>query len=776
MQPIRSILVLLFLQFVVSTVDEVRATKNLGGALSGLLSTVTGDGANVLGAATHGNLSDPASIVGDVLKKTDKLAHDTIESALDLAGSALSLTGLTAKFPVLNEINSSDLPSSLVDSAYLRLDSSQGILNNKTASTFTKNIKFLGQFQQAREGSDSVCTKEMACIRLTITTRSFRETASGKNQFAGAVPNSVSGVSGILKAAGVPQDSISTVGNILGENGNNISNISSEDLGKSFLTSILGDDKNKSEGKAELSSLLSGVTNRRLEEDNNNNDNDNIDSDSSSSSSSGSVGEGGAFIDNPDGDIWWDHWEELLGENGTAPAIHINDHKKVNPLKGISFLRNPPGKGKTKGIKIIKSLLTNTPPPTLDWAKRGKLTAAKNQGECASCWAFALTGIIEGQIMIRRNLTNRISIEDFDAESSPKNRIEFASLSVQQLLNCTQYGAHQDGGGCVGGNVQQAAKYFLENNNINGFSRGLTFWGNSPYINGELTEEQLKSTNGTGIVPGQCFGQLGGGEGEIRGDEEGKRRLEKAEQVQETGKQYPLACDTLRIQNGIVLLPRIENQEDPKGPAWSLANDTILMNLLQYGPVSVSVSAEYYTNNSDAIWSNYESGVMGEESCPTMPNGNTPTVDHAVLLIGYGTTSDGMDYWYLKNSYSSTWGDNGFFKLKRGNDVAPCGMYQAPIVSLYLAEDDDDAMELPPECEKDHNPSPTRAYGTAQNAISAYPVDGGNPSFLLLTAKQAELARNISSGGITCNLTTKECFKRTCDPKGCTKTPTNSTI
>ena len=38
---------------------------------------------------------------------------------------------------------------------------------------------------------------------------------------------------------------------------------------------------------------------------------------------------------------------------------------------------------------------------------------------------------------------------------------------------------------------------------------------------------------------------------------------------------------------------------------------------------------------------------------------------HAVTVIGYGTTTKGEDYWEIKNSYSSTWGDGGFMKLAR---------------------------------------------------------------------------------------------------------------
>jgi len=42
--------------------------------------------------------------------------------------------------------------------------------------------------------------------------------------------------------------------------------------------------------------------------------------------------------------------------------------------------------------------------------------------------------------------------------------------------------------------------------------------------------------------------------------------------------------------------------------------------------------------------------------------------DHAVQVIGYGTTEDGVNYWTAKNSWGIGWGDSGFFKIRRGHN------------------------------------------------------------------------------------------------------------
>ena len=38
---------------------------------------------------------------------------------------------------------------------------------------------------------------------------------------------------------------------------------------------------------------------------------------------------------------------------------------------------------------------------------------------------------------------------------------------------------------------------------------------------------------------------------------------------------------------------------------------------------------------------------------------------HAIKVIGWGT-ENGVDYWLIANSWTTTWGMEGFFKIKRG--------------------------------------------------------------------------------------------------------------
>jgi cathepsin B len=44
---------------------------------------------------------------------------------------------------------------------------------------------------------------------------------------------------------------------------------------------------------------------------------------------------------------------------------------------------------------------------------------------------------------------------------------------------------------------------------------------------------------------------------------------------------------------------------------------------------------------------------------------------HAVKMLGWGV-ENGNKYWLMANSWNTDWGDNGFFKIARGNDE--CGI------------------------------------------------------------------------------------------------------
>jgi len=81
-------------------------------------------------------------------------------------------------------------------------------------------------------------------------------------------------------------------------------------------------------------------------------------------------------------------------------------------------------------------------------------------------------------------------------------------------------------------------------------------------------------------------------------------------------------------------------------------------------PVSVAIEAD------KSAFQLYAGGVLDSSSCGT-------TLDHGVLVVGYGTdASSGTDYWKVKNSWGSTWGENGYIRMIRNKNM--CGIAQQP--------------------------------------------------------------------------------------------------
>jgi len=86
--------------------------------------------------------------------------------------------------------------------------------------------------------------------------------------------------------------------------------------------------------------------------------------------------------------------------------------------------------------------------------------------------------------------------------------------------------------------------------------------------------------------------------------------------------------------------------------------DGLKAALNKNGPLSVCINAE--------DWNSYTSGVASF-SC----SGAYNKLDHCVQLVGYDATAS-TPYWKVRNSWGSSWGENGFIRLPMG--VNACGI------------------------------------------------------------------------------------------------------
>jgi C1A family cysteine protease len=75
-----------------------------------------------------------------------------------------------------------------------------------------------------------------------------------------------------------------------------------------------------------------------------------------------------------------------------------------------------------------------------------------------------------------------------------------------------------------------------------------------------------------------------------------------------------------------------------------------------HGPLSICVDA--------ATWQTYTGGIISSNCGQSL--------DHCVQIVGWATSSSGVDYWIIRNSWGTDWGISGYLYVARNKNL--CGV------------------------------------------------------------------------------------------------------
>nr|A1KXI0.1 RecName: Full=Cysteine protease; AltName: Allergen=Blo t 1; Flags: Precursor [Blomia tropicalis]AAQ24541.1 Blo t 1 allergen [Blomia tropicalis] len=88
---------------------------------------------------------------------------------------------------------------------------------------------------------------------------------------------------------------------------------------------------------------------------------------------------------------------------------------------------------------------------------------------------------------------------------------------------------------------------------------------------------------------------------------------------------------------------------------YQSSDEDVMYTIQQHGPVVI------YMHGSNNYFRNLGNGVLRGVAY------NDAYTDHAVILVGWGTVQ-GVDYWIIRNSWGTGWGNGGYGYVERGHN------------------------------------------------------------------------------------------------------------
>eukprot|EP00727_Mastigamoeba_balamuthi_P000235 m51a1_g10208 putative cathepsin b (610) ;mRNA; f:78032-80756 len=116
-------------------------------------------------------------------------------------------------------------------------------------------------------------------------------------------------------------------------------------------------------------------------------------------------------------------------------------------------------------------------------------------------------------------------------------------------------------------------------------------------------------------------------------------------------------CPTRCADGSNLVLYRVSDAYSPfDNSSWEGTVSLIQQEILEQGPVEAAIVVF-----DDLLY--YKSGVYD------VTPGSSFVGNHAVKVVGWGTTEAGTPFWTCVNSWGTSWGDSGVFRVRRGTNA-----------------------------------------------------------------------------------------------------------
>jgi hypothetical protein len=265
---------------------------------------------------------------------------------------------------------------------------------------------------------------------------------------------------------------------------------------------------------------------------------------------------------------------------------------------------------------------------------KGLLTTPSNQGLCGSCWAFAASSTLADKFNIHSmGLMNiKLSAAKMVLCDLQGKELNIKHPEKNQLLQGLQQTRLNKKTSCYGNSLADAWRYlFVTGTNTEecvGYSKHYGKFEELDNLGSFTAPERIPVCN-------EVTGPLGDMCSDFRYN---------SHDAEETG-------TPARFFRNIHYYALKGTPED----GGSQTN--IKYNIYKWGPVSSSFAVYPDFYEFDPINKIYEWNGKGIQ-----------LGGHAVEIVGWGTSMDNVDYWDIKNSWGTEWGDKGYFRMKRGTN------------------------------------------------------------------------------------------------------------